>query len=307
MEKLIVTAAITGGASPESNPYLPKTPNEQVQAALNCYNAGASVVHIHARNPDTGKGEHKSEWFEQTIVPIREKCDILINVTTGGSGRRVDGDWLYKEIPEESVKGRISIIPELSKKSLAKPDLASFNSGSPVIDIYDRRRKEWILKFVMVHSFPDMAFIAETMKTHGVKPELECYDVGMINNAKTLAELGYLEEPLYFQFVLGVLGQIPATVDNLVHMVRCIPTGSPWSVCAVGLDEFPMTTMSIIMGGHVRVGFEDNIYLSKGIPAKSNEELVEKIIRIARELGREIATPNEAREILCLPPKISTK
>jgi 3-keto-5-aminohexanoate cleavage enzyme len=145
------------------------------------------------------------------------------------------------------------------------------------------------------------------MKTHGVKPELECYDVGMINNAKTLAELGYLEEPLYFQFVLGVLGQIPATVDNLVHMVRCIPTGSPWSVCAVGLDEFPMTTMSIIMGGHVRVGFEDNIYLSKGIPAKSNEELVEKIIRIARELGREIATPNEAREILCLPPKISTK
>lgn len=300
MEKLIVTCAITGGASPESNPYLPKTPKEQVQATLDAYNAGASVVHIHARNPETGKGEQKAEWFEQAIVPIREKCDIIINVTTGGSGRRVDGDWLYKEIPEESVKGRITVIPELCKNPLAKPDLASFNAGSPVIDIYNRKTKDWVLKFVMVQSFPDMVNMADTMKAHGVKPELECYDIGMINNAKVLGKLGHIEEPLYFQFVLGVLGQIPATVDNLTHMVRNIPESSPWSVCAVGLDEFPMTTMAIIMGGHVRVGFEDNIFLTKGVPAKSNAELVEKIVRIAKELGREIATPDEARKILNL-------
>lgn len=303
MEKLIITAAITGGASPEDNPYLPKTPNEQAKAALEAYEAGAAVVHIHARNPETGRGEQKARWFEEAIVPIREKCDMIINTTTGGSGRRVDGDWLYKEIPEESVKGRISVIPELCKNPLAKPDLASFNAGSPVIDIYDSKKKEFILKFVMVHSFPDMVHVAETMKACGVKPEFECFDLGMINNAKVLAELGHVQKPLYFQFVLGVLGQIPATVDNLIHMVRSIPEGSPWSVCAVGLSEFTMGTMAILMGGHVRVGFEDNIYVSKGVRAKSNAELVDKIVRLAKELGREIATPDDARRILHLPPK----
>lgn len=300
MEKLIITAAITGGASPEDNPYLPKTPQEQVQATIDCYNAGASVVHIHARNPETGMGENKVEWFKQAIIPIREKTNIIINVTTGGTGKRVDGDWLYKEIPEESVKGRIGIIPELCKNPGTSPDLASFNAGSPVIDIYNRKRKEWLLKFVMVHSFPDMVYAAETMKKYGVKPEVECYDIGMINNAKVLAELGHIEKPLYFQCVLGVMGQIPATAENLLHMIRNIPEESPWSVCAVNLNEFPMTTMAIILGGHVRVGFEDNIYLSRGVRAKSNAELVEKIVRIAQELGRDIASPDEAREILKL-------
>lgn len=303
MEKLIITAAITGGASPEDNPHLPKTPKEQAKAALEAYEAGAAVVHIHARNPETGKGEQKARWFEEAIVPIREKSDMIVNVTTGGSGRRVDGDWLYKEIPEESVKGRISVIPELCKNPLTKPDLASFNAGSPVIDIYNNKKEEFILKFVMVHSFPDMVHVAETMKAYRVKPELECYDLGMINNARFLGDLGHIERPLYFQFVLGVLGQIPATVDNLIHMVRSIPEGSPWSVCAVGLNEFALGTMAILLGGHVRVGFEDNIYLSKGVKAKSNAELVEKVVRLAKELDREIATPQEARRILHLPPK----
>jgi 3-keto-5-aminohexanoate cleavage enzyme len=303
MEKLIITAAITGGGSPESNPYLPKTPEQQVKATLEAYEAGASVVHIHARNPETGVGEQKAEWFAQAIGPIREKCDIIINVTTGGSGRRVDGDWLYKEVPEESVKGRLSVLPELCKNPLTKPDLASFNAGSPVIDIYNRKKRDFLLKFVMVQSFPDMVLMADTMKELGIKPELECYDIGMINNARFLGEEGHMETPLYFQCVLGVLGQIPATVDNLLHMVRNIPEGSPWSVCAIGLNEFPMAAMAMIMGGHVRVGFEDNIYLSQGVPAKSNAELVAKIARMAQELGREIATPAEARKILHLPEK----
>ena len=303
MEKLIITAAITGGASPEDNPHLPKTPKEQVQATLEAYEAGASVVHIHARNPETGRGEQKARWLEEAIVPIREKCDIIVNVSTGGSGRRVDGDWLYKEIPEESVKGRVSVVPELCKNPMAKPDLASFNAGSPVIDIYNHKKKDFLLRFVMVHSFPDMVYMAETMRGCGVKPELECYDVGMINNAKVLGEMGHLETPLYYQLVLGVLGQIPATFDNLNHMVRCLPPGSPWSVCAIGLSEFPMATMAILMGGHVRVGFEDNLYVSKGVRAKSNTELVEKVVRLAKELDREIASPAEARALLRLPPR----
>ncbi len=303
MEKLIVTAAISGGASPKGNPYLPKTPTQQAIAALECYDAGASIVHIHARNPETCEPEQNVEFFKQAIIPIREKSDMIVNVTTGGCAKRVDGDNLYEKQYEESVEGRIAIIPELAKSPLTKPELASFNSGSPVIDIYNSRKKEFLLKFVMVHSFPDMAYMADVMKENGVKPELECYDVGMINNSKFLCEIGHIESPPYFQLVMGLLGGIPATVDNLIHMVRCIPDGSPWSVCAVGLNEFPMTTMAIIMGGHVRVGFEDNIYLSEGVRAKSNAELVEKIVRIAKELGREIATPAEAREILSLPPK----
>ncbi len=301
MEKLIITAAITGGASPDANPYLPKTPKEQVAATLEAYEAGASVVHLHPRNPETGKGENKAQWFEEAVVPIKEQCDIIVNVSTGGTGKRVDGDYLFKEVPEESVKGRLSVIPALAQNPRAKPDLASFNAGSPVIDIYNRKKKDFLLKFVMVHSFPDMVHMAEVMKANQVKPELECYDIGMINNAIVLAEMGHLEKPLYFQCVLGILGQIPATVDNLLHMVRNIPENSPWSVCAVGLKEFEMATMSIIMGGHVRVGFEDNIYLSEGVPAKSNAELVAKVVRIAGELGREIATPAEARKILHLP------
>jgi 3-keto-5-aminohexanoate cleavage enzyme len=172
-----------------------------------------------------------------------------------------------------------------------------------VIDIYQSSKKDWALKFVMVHTFPDMEYIAGTMKECGVKPELECYDIGMINNCVFLRDIGVLEDPLYFQCVLGVLGQIPSSLDNLMHMVRTIPQGSPWSVCAVGLSEWPMITAGIMLGGHVRVGFEDNLYLSRGVQAKSNAEMVEKAVRIARELDREIASVDDARRILELQPR----
>lgn len=148
-----------------------------------------------------------------------------------------------------------------------------------------------------------MVYGARILKECGVKPELECYDVGMINNCVFLRDTGALEDPLYFQCVMGVLGGIPATVDNLIHMQRCIPPRAPWSVCAVGLNEWPIVTTAMILGGHVRVGFEDNIYLAKGAQAKSNAEMVEKVVRIARELDREIATPKEARTILSLPSR----
>jgi 3-keto-5-aminohexanoate cleavage enzyme len=301
MDKLIITVAITGGGSPASNPYLPKTPKEQFGATIDAYNAGASIVHIHARNPETGAPDNKAAFFEQAIVPIKEHCDIIVNVSTGGSGRRVDADWLYKEIPEESVKGRISVIPELCKNRKGKPDMASFNAGSPVIDIYSKTKDEFLLNFVMVHTFSDMRYVASTLKKNGVKPEFECYDVGMINNVLFLHEIGAVEKPLHFQCVMGTLGGIPASVDNLNHMTRQLPKDCSWSVCAVGLNQFPLVTAGMIMGGHVRVGFEDNIYVQRGVQAKSNAEMVEKVVRIARELGREIATPKEAREILGLP------
>ena len=300
MEKLIVTCAITGGASPEDNPSLPKTPKEQANSAIEAWNAGASIVHIHARDPETGKASHETRFFEEAILPIREQTDLIINVSTGGPGRRVDGEWLYKDIPKTSCAERVGVIPELCGNPMAKPELASFNAGSPVLDIYSKRRKEFLFKFVMIHSFPDMEEMAKIMNENGVKPELECYEVGMINNCLFLKDIGLLSEPLYFQCVLGVLGCIPATVDNLLHMVRQIPKEYPWSACSVGLTEWSIVTMAIIMGGHARVGMEDNIFLAPGVPAKSNAALVEKIVRIAAELGREIASPEEARKILNL-------
>jgi uncharacterized protein (DUF849 family) len=301
MEKVVVTCAITGGASPAGNPYLPKTPAEQVVSAVEAYNAGASVIHIHGRNPETGMPEHDARFLADAIGPIKQKCPgIIINVTTGGSGKRCDGDYLFKENPKESVKGRVSVVPELAKSPDTKPDLASFNSGSPVIDIYSGAQKDWLLKFVMVHTFPDMAYIAKVMQDCGVKPEFECYDVGMINNALTLKNLGYLEGSLYFQCVMGVMGCIPATPENLLHMVHQIPKEYPWSVCAAGLSEYPMITMGLLLGGNVRIGFEDNIYLNPGVQAKTNAEMVEKAVRLAHELGREIASPAEARKILGL-------
>ena len=303
MEKLIITAAITGGSSPQGNPHLPKSPKEQVQSAIDAWNAGASVIHIHGRNPETGEPDHVADYLGEAIAGIRQGSDVIVNCTTGGTAHRMDLDWLYKEIPKESVKGRFQVIADLSRHADTKPDLASFNAGSPVIDIYSRGKDEFLLKFVMVHTFDDMRYGARVLKECGVKPEIECYDVGMINNAVLLKDAGDLEDPLYFDFVLGVIGQIPATVENVTHMYHSIPQGSPWSACAVGLAEWPVITTAILLGGNVRVGFEDNIYLSRGMPAKSNAEMVEKAVRIARELDREIASPEEARAMLRLPPR----
>jgi 3-keto-5-aminohexanoate cleavage enzyme len=301
MGKVIVTCALTGGASPAGNPYLPKTPAEQVVSAVDAFNAGASVIHIHGRNPETGMADAEARFIADAVGPIKQQCPgVIICVSTGGSGKRYDGDHLFEEVPKESVKGRISVIAELAKDPAAKPDMASFNSGSPVIDIYSRSKKDWLLKFVMVHTFNDMAYMAQVMQESGVKPEFECYDVGMINNVLTLKELGYVTGPLYFQCVMGVMGCIPATPDNLLYMVRQIPTEYPWSVCAVGAAEYPMVSMGLVMGGNVRVGFEDNIYLNPGLAAKSNAEMVEKAVRMAKELGREIASPAEARAMLGL-------
>ena len=302
MKKAIVTCAITGGASPASNPYLPKTPAEQVVSAVEAFNAGASVIHIHGRNPETGLATSDGKFIAEAVGPIRDQCPgVIINVSTGGCAKRCDGDHLYEKVDSETVESRVGVIAELSNDPDTKPDLASFNAGSPVIDIYSRSKKDWLLKFVMVHTFNDMAYMADVMRKSGVKPEFECYDVGMINNVLTLKELGYVSDPLYFQCVMGVMGGIPATPDNLLHMVRQIPGGYPWSVCAVGASEYPMVGMGLILGGNVRVGFEDNIYLNPGVPAKSNAEMVEKAVRMAKELGREIASPAEARATLGLP------
>jgi 3-keto-5-aminohexanoate cleavage enzyme len=302
MDKVIITCAITGGASPAGNPYLAKTPAEQVTSAREAFEAGASVIHVHGRDPNTGLATSEARYIAEAVGPIKEQCPgVIVNVSTGGCAKRCDGDHLYERVESETVESRIGVIAELARDAGTKPDLASLNAGSPVIDIYSRTQRDWLLKFVMVHTFNDMARMADVMQRNGVKPEFECYDVGMISNVLTLKDLGYVTASPYFQCVMGTMGGIPATPDNLLHMARQIPRECPWSVCSVGATEYPMVAMGLVMGGNVRVGFEDNIYLSPGVPAKSNAEMVEKVARMARDLGREVATAAEARVQLGLP------
>lgn len=287
MEKMIISAAVTGSlTTKEQNPNIPYTPEEIAEAAVESCRAGAAIVHLHVREPSTGKAVQDIELFKKTIQLIRKDCDILINTTTGGG-------------PGMSYDERIAIIPALSEQGL-RPEMASLNAGSLNFGILSRKKKKFLLDDVQMNPWSQLHRYAQTMKDHGVKPEIEIYDAGMINNAKVLYELEVLEAPLHFQFVLGVMGGMQPTVDNLIFLKNSIPAGSTWSVCVVGLEIFTLGPVAVAAGGNVRLGMEDGVYISRGQLAESNAQMVEKIKRIALEMGREIATPEDAKKILNL-------
>ena len=287
MEKMIISVAVTGSlTTKEQNPNIPYTPEEIAEAAVESCRAGAAIVHLHVREPSTGKAVQDIELFKKTIQLIRKDCDMLINTTTGGG-------------PGMSFDERIAIIPALSGQGL-RPEMASLNAGSLNFGILSRKKKKFLLDDVQMNPWSQLHRYAQTMKDHGVKPEIEIYDAGMINNAKVLYELEALEAPLHFQFVLGVMGGMQPTVDNLIFLKNSIPAGSTWSVCVVGLEIFTLGPVAVAAGGNVRLGMEDGVYISRGQLAESNAQLVEKIKRIALEMGREIATPDDARRILNL-------
>jgi 3-keto-5-aminohexanoate cleavage enzyme len=289
MDKLIVTAAVTGSLiTPEQNPNLPVTPTEIAQAAIDSRRAGAAMAHIHVRDPDTGRPVQDPTLFEEVIGLIRAESDILINCSTGGG-------------PGMSYDERIGIIPSLAGKPGLKPDVASLNAGSLNFGILSTRRRKFVLDTIQLNPWSELKRFAETMTEQGVKPEIEVYEAGMINNARVLAEIKALESPLHFQFVLGVLGGLQPTVENLVFLKNSLPTGATWSVCATGLDIFTVGPVGMAMGGHVRVGMEDTVYVAPGQKVVSNAELVEKAVAIARLMGREPAEPAEARHMLNLP------
>ena len=284
VDKLIITAAITGGeaVSKEVTPYVPCTVDEIVEEVCKCRKAGAAIVHLHAKDPKTGKpAVDPNSILREYIERIKESeaSDIIINVTTGGG--RVDPTKL-----DDVMKERIKMAAELGV------EMMSLNMGSinlwvpPISDVVFENTTARIERW------------ARWMLEHNIKPELEIYDTGMINTAITLLERGVLKRPLHFQFVMIGRTGISPTPKALLYCLDQIPDDSTWSVCALGRHEFPMITLGILLGGHVRVGMEDNIYIEKGVLAKSNAELVAKVVRIAKELGREIATPEEARKIL---------
>ncbi len=286
MAKVIITTAVTGSlTTKDQNPAIPITPQEIAAQAVASCQAGSAVVHLHVREPATGKPTQDPDLFAETIGLIRAECDMLINVSTGGG-------------PGMSFDERIGVIPALAADPATKPELASLNAGSLNYGIYSASRDEFVLDAVQYNPWSELVRFARVMRDSGVKPEIEIYEAGMIHNALTLHKLGAVVEPLHFQFVLGVLGGMQATVENLTFLKTSLPPRGTWSVCAVGLGIFRVAPAAMALGGHVRVGLEDSTYLAPGRPAQGNPELVEKIKQMAGLMGLEVATPAEAREIL---------
>jgi 3-keto-5-aminohexanoate cleavage enzyme len=212
---------------------------------------------------------------------------MIINTTTGVG-------------PDATLEERIAIIPELSADPKVKPEMASLNCGSLNFGMLNREKREFVLNDVQMNPWASLLHFADTMKQYGVKPELEIYEAGMINNAQVLQSLDAVKAPLHFQFVLGVLGGLQATIDNLVFLKNSIPKDATWSVCAIGLNIYTISPVAIAAGGNVRVGFEDCVHIAKGVLADSNAQMVAKIVHLSQEMGREVATPEEARKILSL-------
>lgn len=269
MEKLIITAAICGAeVTKEQNPAVPYTIDETVAEAKAAYDAGAAIIHLHVREDD-GTPTQSAARFQECMDRILKECPgVIIQPSTGGAVGMTDDERLDS----------LNVTPT--------PEFATLSCGTCNFGGDD----------LFINTDTSIEYFAKVFDEKGVKPELECFDKGMIDIAMKTYKKGLLKGPLQFDFVLGV--QMSATVRDLAFCVDSIPPGSTWTGCGIGKNQFNMAAASIVMGGHVRVGFEDNLYLSKGVLAKSNGELVAKAVEIAKLLGREIATPDEARKIL---------
>lgn len=274
MDKVILTVATTGAwPTKKDTPYIPLQPKEIAEEVYACYKAGASAAHIHVRN-DEDKASMEYAKFEETVGLIREHCDIVLNLTTSGGLGFSDED-------------RMKPFVEL------KPEIASYDCGS----------MNWAHSSVFINSPSFLEKMGAVMKENNVKPEIEVFDAGMVYNAEYYLKKGVLDHPPHYQFVLGAPGGMTATVDNLVFLKNLIPKDATWSALGIGKGHLPILYATLALGGNVRVGMEDNIFYSKGVLAKSNVEFVERAKRLAAEMGKTIATPDEARAILGLKNK----
>ncbi|MGA2734946.1 MAG: 3-keto-5-aminohexanoate cleavage protein [Syntrophobacteraceae bacterium] len=297
-EKAVITAAITGSIhTPTMSDYLPITPKQIADEAVRACEAGAAVCHVHARNPETGMPVPDLNLMKEIITGIKSRCNMVVCITTGGGFGM-------------TIEQRVAPV------DLYKPELASFNAGSinfalfPVIPRFKEWKFEWEKQylgytedFIFPNTFKSMREYCAKFSETGTKPEFEIYDSGMVNNVAFLIQAGYVKKPVYIQFVMGVLGGITPSSENLLFLVdyaKKLIGDFEFSVCVAGRAQFPICTQSLLIGGNVRVGLEDNLYLEKGRMAKSNAEQVAKIVRMAGELGIDPATPDEARSILGL-------
>ena len=256
----------------DKNPAVPYTPKEIADAAIECCKAGAAITHIHVRDPETGIVCSRLELFKEVVDRIREKCDIAINLTTSG------GNIPGKNIIEERLE------PVTLKPEICSLDVGSMNFGDHVF----LNPPEW------------GPAAAKRMREYGVKPEIEVFDLGHMRQAQQLIGEGLFDEPLFIQLCMGAGWGIEATPENLLVMAKQLPPSSHWSVLGVGRTQLPMITLGILLGGHIRVGFEDNIYLRRGVLLKNNAEMVEVAVNLVEQLQREVATPDDARQMLGL-------
>jgi 3-keto-5-aminohexanoate cleavage enzyme len=280
---VIISAALTGVlATRDQCPAIPYTPSEIAEEAKRAADAGAAIVHIHARTPEGGP-----DWsvgkFAEILSEVRARTDVIINFSTGAVG-----------IPAED---RVAHIRDL------RPDIGALNMGSMNYAIYSAKKKAFYHDHVFANPFKDIRFFLEAMNEAGVRPELECFDTGHIANTAPLIDMGVLQQPFQFSLIMGVLGGIPGTTRHLVNQVDTLPSGSHWQVIGIGLSQWALVAAALTMGGNVRVGLEDNFYVEEGRMAKSNAELVEKAARLAAAVGRSVASVDEARKILCLKPR----
>jgi 3-keto-5-aminohexanoate cleavage enzyme len=269
--KTIITVAPTGAwPSKKDNPAIPLTPEEIADDVYDCWQGGAAVAHLHMRD-DQGLGTMDAKKFEKTVGLIRERCDIVLNLTTSGELNAKDDKRM------EHLK-------------LLKPELASYDAGS----------MNWAHSTLFLNPPDFLEKLGKTMIDLGVKPEIEIFDPGMMYNSFYYIKKGVIKEPAHYQFVLGAPGGIGATVENLVFLKGLLPENSTWSAFGIGKSAIPIMLTTIALNGHVRVGMEDNVYYSKGVLAESNRQFVEKAARLIKEADKEPATPAEAKQIFGL-------
>ncbi|GLH34164.1 MULTISPECIES: BKACE family enzyme [Pseudomonas] len=298
--KIIITCAVTGAMhTPTMSEYLPITPEQIAQQAIDAVEAGASIVHLHARDPIDGRPSPDPALFDQFVPEIARQTGAVINITTGGSTR-------------------MTLEERLAYPLRARPEMCSLNMGSmnfsihPIARKFDNWKHEWEKPYVegmedliFRNTFKDIKHIMQDLGESGTRFELECYDVGHLYNLAYFVDEGLIKPPFFIQSIYGILGGLGACPENLT-MMRSVAdrlfgrTNYEFSILGAGRHQMPLLTIGAIMGGHVRVGLEDSIYLGKGVKAKSSAEQVQKIRRILEELSYEIATPDEARQILGL-------
>ncbi len=293
MEKLVITAAVAGAfLSKEQHPALPVTPEEIRDELKRCYDAGATIAHLHARHPDRSVSDY--EVLGQIITLVSDTCPIITQVGTGVRSR-----WGEIRTEEERLENFLALKPA--------PDMMTINAGTFHFRILSKKEPMGSKgrSYLYSNSPQLIAGFARSMAARGIGIEFECFDAGQIENVQALVETGVLppDYHLNFDFVLGIGGGMPATPKALMYMAEAIPPGAHWTAMAISHRQAPITTMAMILGGGARVGFEDNVYLYRGVLATSNAQFVERAVKIAREIGREIASVEEAREILHLNPR----
>jgi len=267
--KTIITAALTGAATPKAkNPNLPCTPKEIAEDGVRAWKAGAAILHLHMRD-DEFRGTMDKERFKETVNILRGECDAVLNLTSSGE----------LAVPYERRMEHIALL---------KPELATFDAGS--INVMDG---------IFDNTVEFLTQLGHLLQENGVKPEVEIMDLGMMAAAEYYVKKGVLKTPVHYQFVLGFFSGAPATPQNLLYMLDRLPEGSTWSAFGIGKDHMPLLYTAIAAGGHVRVGLEDNLYYGPGVLA-TNETLVARAARVIKEYGNEVASPDDAREILGL-------